>query len=231
MTGLEVQCVQLRHEYVMDGETVVALDGIDLTIAAGVTTAVVGPSGSGKSTLLTILAGLQRPTAGEALIGGVDIAAMRQGALLRERAERIGVLAQGPGRNLLPYLDAAGNIRFAQCGARSYRRRELPDADDLLRELGLDALGGTRVDRLSGGERQRLAVATAVSGAPGVLLADEPTSQLDLANRDRVVELLERVNQSFGTTVVAVTHDPEIAGRFGQSVRIESGRLVRGGWG
>ncbi len=230
MTGVEVRCVQLRHEYAMDGETVVALDAVDLIISAGTTAALVGPSGSGKSTLLTVLAGLQRPTAGQAFVADVDITALTQRGLLRQRAERIGFLAQGPGRNLLPYLDAAANIRFAQRGARSYGRRRLPDADDLLAELGLGALRGTRADKLSGGERQRLAVATAIAGAPGVLLADEPTSQLDLASRDRVVELLERVNQSFGTTIIAVTHDSEIAQRFNRSIRITSGRLVSGGF-
>lgn len=228
MTGLTVRCTGLRHVYPLAGADVLALDGVTFTVPAGRTAAVIGPSGSGKSTLLTLLAGLQRPTAGQVCVGEQDLALLSQVALLRVRAEQVAAAVQNPTRNLLPFTDAVANIRFAQRGPRSYRSRRLPDPDTLLRDLGLQQLARDRVDRLSGGERQRVALAVALSTAPGVLLADEPTSQLDTANRDRVIELLRYANQRYGTTVVVVTHDPDVAGRLDQSIGLHEGRLVQG---
>jgi len=225
MTGLAVRCEQLRHVYHLDTQEVLALDGIDLDVAAGSSVAVMGPSGSGKSTLMTLLAGLQRPSAGRLFIGDLDLTTLSERDLLRVRAQRLGVAVQNPSRNLLPFGTSEDNLRFAQRGARSYGRRDLPDPSDLLTQLGLGELAGARVDRLSGGERQRLAVAAAIAGAPGVLLADEPTSALDVVSRDRVVELLGRVAANFGTTVVVITHDAEVAQAFGRTVHIREGRL------
>ena len=225
MNGLAVRCVGVGHVYHLDGQDVLALEGIDLAIGAGATVAIVGPSGSGKSTLMNLLAGLQRPTSGHLYIGEQQIAALSQNALLRLRAEHLGVVVQNPSRNLLPFLDAAGNIRFAQRGPRSYGRRHLPEPDGLLRELGLDQLAGARVDRLSGGERQRLALAVGMAARPGVLLADEPTSQLDTANRDGVVELVNRISERYGTTVVAVTHDHDVAAGLSRTIALHEGRL------
>jgi ABC-type lipoprotein export system ATPase subunit len=218
--------VQLRHVYRRGGEQVVALHGLDLRVHAGACVAVLGPSGSGKSTLLGLLAGLQRPTSGQLLVGADDLAVLPERLLLRVRATRVGVVVQNPDRNLLPYLDAVENIRFAQRGARSYRRAALPEPRHLLGELGLQSLVGTPVQRLSGGERQRLALAVGVSGQPGVLLADEPTSQLDTGNRDRVVALLQRIRDRFGTTVVTVTHDREVGSAFDRRIGLHEGRLT-----
>jgi putative ABC transport system ATP-binding protein len=187
---------------------------------------VIGPSGSGKSTLMTLLAGLQRPTAGHIYVDADDLTALPERELLRVRAERLGVVVQNPTRNLLPFGDAEDNVRFAQRGPRSYRRRGLPDPAGLLRDLGLDHLSGPRADRLSGGERQRLALAVGVAGAPGVLLADEPTSQLDHANRDRVTDMLTLIAERFGTTVIAVTHDPDVAAGLSRTVGIHDGQLT-----
>jgi putative ABC transport system ATP-binding protein len=228
MTAVGVHCVALRHVYRVDGAEVIALDDVALDVSAGTTAAVVGPSGSGKSTLMTLLAGLQRPTAGRISIGDVELTRLSERALLQVRAERLAVVAQDPNRNLLPYGDAADNIRFAQRGARGYGRTDLPAPALLLERLGLRGLQDTRADRLSGGERQRLALAAGIASAPGVLLADEPTSQLDTVNRDLVVELLHRINTEFGTTVIAVTHDPEVARRLGRTLTMNEGRLREG---
>jgi ABC-type lipoprotein export system ATPase subunit len=226
-TGLAVRCTGLRHVYHLDGQELVARDGIELSVEPGSTTAVVGPSGSGKSTLLTLLAGLQRPTAGTLEIGADDLTILSQYDLLRVRANHLGVVVQNPVRNLLPYADAADNIAFAQRGPRSYdRHRALPSPLRLLTDLGLAHLTGTRVERLSGGERQRLALAVGVAGAPGVLLADEPTSQLDTANRDLVVELLRDIRDRCGTTVIAVTHDPDVAAALDRCVGLHEGRIM-----
>jgi ABC-type lipoprotein export system ATPase subunit len=227
--GLPIRCVGLRHVYQLDGAEVIALADVDLDVPAGSSVAVVGPSGSGKSTLLSLLAGLQSPTAGQLFVGPHDLATLSQTQLLRVRAEQVGVVVQNPSRNLLPFGDAVDNIRFAQRGARGYGRRDLPEPQALLAALGLERLTGVSVDRLSGGERQRVSVAVGMAGAPGVLLADEPTSQLDTANRDRVVELLARVCAEFGTTIVAITHDPDVAVGLGRRVDISEGRLSEGG--
>src|SRR5438067_9483199 len=137
MSGLSVRCVDIRHVYEIDGDELIALDDVDLTINAGATTAIMGPSGSGKSTLVNLLAGLHRPTSGRVYVGEDDLAALPETALLRIRAERVGVAVQNPSRNLLPFCDGAENIRFAQRGPRSFSRRALPDAQELLADLHL----------------------------------------------------------------------------------------------
>jgi ABC-type lipoprotein export system ATPase subunit len=227
MNAQPVRCQQLRHVYQIDGEQLIALDTIDLIFNPGSSNAIIGPSGSGKSTLVTLLAGLQRPTSGRIYLGEEEISRLPETALLRIRAERVGVAMQNPARNLLPYADAVDNIRFAQRGPRSYRRQtQLPDPEQLLDELGLAQLVGVPVDRLSGGERQRIALAVATASRPGVLIADEPTSQLDAANRDRVVELLRRISTRLAATVIAVTHDPLVAVGLDRTIRLHEGRIT-----
>jgi ABC-type lipoprotein export system ATPase subunit len=223
--GLSLQCRQLRHVYTVEDTEVVALHGVDLTVRPGETVALLGPSGCGKSTLLSIVAGLQRPTSGKVLVGRDDVTAMTVPELLNLRANRIGVVVQNPGRSLLPYATPEQNIVFAQRGANPSRRAELPVAADLLHSLGLGHLRGQRVHTMSGGEQQRVAVAVALSAAPGLLVADEPTSQLDDANRDGLVELLMRANTTFATTVVTVSHDEEVASAHRRYVVLREGRI------
>ena len=223
-SGLGVRCDRLRHVYHLEGEEVVALEDIDLTVRAGESVALLGPSGSGKSTLLTLLAGLLRPTSGRLFVGGDDTTKMSERELLNLRAQRIGVVVQGPARNLLPYGTAEDNVRFGQRGVRGFRRADLPKPADLLAALDLSELSGQVVGRMSGGERQRLSVAVAMANAPGLLLADEPTSQLDRPNRERVVDMLRAVGAQFGTTVIAVTHDADVAQALGRTVTIVRGR-------
>ena len=223
-TGLAIYCEHLSHYYELDGYEVTALDNVEFSVAAGESVALLGPSGSGKSTLLSLLAGLLRPTSGQIYLGADDITVMSEPELLRLRGQRIGVVVQNPSRNLLPYGTAEQNISFAQRALRGYRRVDLLSPAELLAGLGLAELSGQRVSRMSGGEQQRLSVAVAMAGSPGLLLADEPTSQLDTANRDKVGDLLTRITASFGTTVVVVTHDPAVAAALGRSVTITEGR-------
>jgi len=223
-TGLSVACQDLRHVYHLDGEEVLALDHVDLTVRPGESVGLLGPSGSGKSTLLTLLAGLARPTSGRLYVGGEDITRMTERELLAMRAQRVGVVVQGPARNLLPYGTAEDNIVFAQRAVRGSRRADLPTPAELLTSLDLAELSGQVVARMSGGESQRLALAVALASAPGLLLADEPTSQLDRPNRDLVVRMLRLVTGRFGTTLVAVTHDADVAAALGRTVTIVAGR-------
>jgi ABC-type lipoprotein export system ATPase subunit len=192
-------------------------------VAAGESVALLGPSGSGKSTLLNLLAGLLRPTSGQIYLGADDITVMSEPELLQLRGHRVGVVVQNPSRNLLPYGTAEQNISFAQRALRGYRRIDLQAPAELLAALGLSELAGQRVSRMSGGEQQRLAVAVAMAGSPGLLLADEPTSQLDTVNRDKVGQLLATITMNFGTTVVVVTHDPAVAAAMGRTVTITEG--------
>jgi putative ABC transport system ATP-binding protein len=224
--GIGVTCRGLVYIYRLEGYDVVALAGVDLDIAPGEAVALLGPSGSGKSTLLALLAGLLRPAAGRVHVGPHDLVKATDAELQRLRAGEVGVVLQGAARNLLPYLNAEQNVRFAQRGVAADRRRELPSPREVLSLVGLGVRGRYRARpaALSAGERQRLALAVALASRPGLLLADEPTSQLDSRTRDDVVTALEAVRGS-GTTVVVVTHDPEVGARMGRTVTIRDGRV------
>ncbi len=227
MTGGEtVVLTALRHEYVVDGSAVLALDNLSIRVDAGTTAAIVGPSGSGKSTLLTLLAGLQRPTSGTIHLGETELTAASERELLALRATRLAVVAQNPLRNLLPYGTCVDNLRFAQRAPRSHGRRSLPEVEPLLDEIGLTAVASTRCDRLSGGERQRLALAAALATAPTLLVTDEPTSQLDQVNAAAVGEILVAAARDRGVTVIVVTHDVALADRLDRRFTIADGRIV-----
>jgi ABC-type lipoprotein export system ATPase subunit len=223
-TGLPVRCIDLSHVYEVDGVSTAALIRVQLSVAEGESVAVLGPSGSGKSTLLSVLAGLQRPTSGQVFLGADDITTMNERDLLELRGRAVSIVVQNPARNLLAYGTAEENIRFARSGTPAHRRRRLPDPAELLRTLGLDALAGQPVGRMSGGEQQRVSVALGMATAPGLLLADEPTSQLDAENGERIVALLRRITAEFGTTVIAVTHDRAVGSALGRMVTMHEGR-------
>jgi ABC-type lipoprotein export system ATPase subunit len=225
MTGLDVRIEALEMVYEVDGEQVHALRGVDLEIDAGESVALVGPSGSGKSSMLTLLAGLQRPTGGRVLLGGRDVSALSERQLLGLRARDVGVVVQGPARNLLPYATAEDNIRFAQRAVPRDRRDRLHPPEELLASLGLGHVRTSRLGELSGGEQQRLSLAVGLAGAPGLLLADEPTSQLDAENRAHVVDMLTAAADA-GTTIVVVTHDDDIARQVSRAIHLRDGEIV-----
>jgi ABC-type lipoprotein export system ATPase subunit len=225
MTGLDVSAHGLVHIYRLEGNDVVALSGVDLDIASGEVVGLLGPSGSGKSTLLNLLAGLLRPSAGRLRVGEHDLTRLDERGLARMRAVDVGIVVQGAMRNLLSYASPVDNVRFAQRGARAAKRKDLPDPMEVLDLVGLADHARTSLGQLSPGQRQRLAVGVALGARPGLLLLDEPTSQLDHEGRDEVLAAVEDVNRIVGTTVVAVTHDPEVALRLRRTVTIRDGRV------
>jgi ABC-type lipoprotein export system ATPase subunit len=208
---------------------VVALAGVELDLAVGDFLAVVGPSGSGKSTLLNLLGGLDRPTAGVVEVEGVDLGRLGSPELAAYRRERVGFVWQGPARNLVPYLSVRDNVELPSAA----RGRSLPSrrhtVDELLEVVGMAHRAGHRPRELSGGEQQRAAVAVALANAPKLLLADEPTAELDSASAARVLDVFEAVNREFGVTIVMVTHDLIAAARAGRRVRLRDGRVLAEG--
>ncbi len=225
-TGVGVRCVNVVQIYrTAGGHDVVALRGVNLDIRPGEEVALLGPSGSGKSTLLSLFGGVLRPSAGKVLVDGQDISRIAERDLGRLRSGTVASLLQGASRNLLPYATALDNVEFARKALTADARRRLPSARALLEALGMGDLAGRPLTGMSGGERQRIAFAATVSSGAGLLLADEPTSQLAHDDRDAMLELIHRVNQEFGTTVVLVTHDPEVAAAMPRSITIRNGRI------
>lgn len=224
--GLGVSCRDVVYIYRLEGYHVVALSGVDLDITAGEAVAMLGPSGSGKSTLLSVLAGLLPPSAGRVSVGAHDLSRASAAERHKLRATEIGVVLQGADRNLLPYLTAEQNVRFAQRGAPAQRRRDAPRPVEVLALVGLAGPGWARrrPAELAPGQRQRLALAVALANRPGLLLADEPTSRLDEAGRAEVVAALAAV-RGHGCTVVTVTHDPAVGEAMGRTVTIRDGRV------
>ncbi|MEO3889444.1 ATP-binding cassette domain-containing protein [Nonomuraea sp. B5E05] len=220
-----IRCDGIVQIYKAQDAEVVALRDVDLTIEAGETVALLGPSGAGKSTLLWLLAGLLRPSAGRLWLDGTDVGRLDQRRLDRLRAAHSGMMLQNPARNLIGYLSAAQNIAFAQRAAGRARRSARRRARELLARVGLADAGDRPAGRMSGGEQQRLALAVAPANAPRLLLADEPTSQLDEESGTRVIELIKDVATAGGTTAVVVTHDTAVSEALSRTVTIRDGRV------
>ena len=224
-------CDGLFHLYVLEGREVVALQGVDFAVDWCETVALLGPSGSGKSTMLAILGGLERPSAGRVVLDGIDVSRLSEAQLTMLRRRRLGFVWQGAARNLLPHASAWENLDLPMvlAGLPAARRRRR--AEVLLEAVDLGPQRSKPIRALSGGEQQRLAVAVALANNPPLLLADEPTSQLDRANVRRVVELLKEARDDLGTTVVVVTHDAEVAAAMDRTVTIRDGRVSAEGRG
>jgi ABC-type lipoprotein export system ATPase subunit len=208
-----------------EGHDVVALHGVTLEIGAGERVALLGPSGSGKSTLLGLLGGVIRPSAGRIFLDDDEISSLGPVRLARLRARLVSTLLQGATRNLLPYATARQNIRFARLGMSAAERAQAMPERVLLSRVDLADQEDQVVSTMSGGQRQRLALACAVATGPRLLLADEPTSQLGHTDRDHVLHLVHQLADDHGTTVVVVTHQPEVANRFPRSLTMRNGRL------
>ncbi len=218
-------CRRVVHIYRAEGGDVVALSGVDLSINPGEMLALVGPSGSGKSTLVALLGGLMRPSAGRVSVGTYDLGKLTDAEISRLRGTEIGVVLQGAARNLLPYATLHRNVWLAQRRAAHTAGIELDDPERILDLVGLRGRAGAKIDDLPPGARQRAALAVGVAASPGLLLVDEPTSQLDTRGRDEVLGALETVNAERGTTIVVVTHDAEVGARLGRAVTIRDGRV------
>ncbi|MFD6936776.1 ABC transporter ATP-binding protein [Streptomyces goshikiensis] len=222
-----ITCDRLVRIFSTDGIEVQALQGLELTVRQGDLVALVGASGSGKSTLLNILAGLDTPTAGQATVAGYDLLDMPPKERLRYRRSAVGFVWQQTARNLLPFLTTAQNIALPmQLGdpRRRSARAHAARVDQLLDALGIGDLHARRPAELSGGQQQRVAIAVAMANDPAVLLADEPTGELDSETGAAVFEAFRTVNRELGATVVIVTHDPLVAGEVRRTVAIRDGR-------
>jgi putative ABC transport system ATP-binding protein len=222
--GALIMCDRLVRIYAADGIEVQALQGLDLLVAERELTAIVGASGSGKSTLMNILAGLDGPTAGRARVAGHDLSLMTPRDRLGYRRAVVGFLWQQTSRNLLPYLTARQNVVLPMRFAGVPRRARAQRAADLLAMLGLAGCAGRRPAQLSGGEQQRAAIATALANQPRVLLADEPTGELDSATAREVFAALQLANAELGVTVLVVTHDPAVSTEVRRTIAIRDGR-------
>ncbi|MFF3632972.1 ABC transporter ATP-binding protein [Streptomyces sp. NPDC002250] len=218
----ELKAVTKR--YTRGKETVHALDGIDLTIPDGDRLVIQGPTGGGKSTLLQMLGGLDRPTSGEVVLDGTDLARLSEARLTRVRSENIGFVFQS--FNLIPTLTAQENVETAlvPLGAKAKERRER--AAEALESVGLGERLAHLPSEMSGGQQQRVAIARALVKRPKVLLADEPTGNLDEGTRDEIMDVLERLWKEHGLTFVMVTHDSAIARKAPRLATLRKGRIT-----
>lgn len=226
--SLAVSCLGVVHLYHLEGAEVVALRGVDLDIAPGEMVALLGPSGAGKSTVLRMLAGLLRPSAGRVFVGGRDVTRLDDNELREFRATEVGIVLQDATTNLLPYASVAENVAFATRGAAQRWSVHVFGRDDLAWVIGLLGLGhlaDARIASLSAGDQQKVALATGVVAGGRLLLVDEPTSQLDTASRDSVIEALHVLHDALQSTVVMVTHDPVVAASVPRTVTIRDGRV------
>lgn len=222
--GALIVCDNLVRIYQTGHIEVQALQGLDLLVDEGEMIAVVGASGSGKSTLLAVLSGIDAPTAGRVRVGPWNLAAMSRTERVQYRRSMVGFVWQQASRNLVPYLTAAQNVTLPLTLAGRPRRAKKSRTAELLELLGVGHCARRRPREMSGGEQQRVAIAVALANAPQVLLADEPTGELDTATSQEVFAALHRANHELSTTVVVVTHDPEVSGQVARTVAIRDGR-------
>jgi ABC-type lipoprotein export system ATPase subunit len=220
-----ILCEDVFKIYKAEDLEVVALRGLDLKVRRGEMMAIVGASGSGKSTLLNILAGLDVPSAGRASVGGRSLLTMTAADLVTYRRKEVGFVWQQTSRNVLPYLTAQQNVELPMILEGVDTTIARARARELLTMVGLAHRLDAKPDRLSGGEQQRVAIGVALANDPPLLLADEPTGELDSQTAAEVFAVLRALNQELGVTVVVVTHDPAIAHQIDRVVAIRDGRI------
>lgn len=219
-----IELINVSREYGDEG-AVRALSDVSLGVAAGERVAVMGPSGSGKSTLLNLICGLDEPTRGEVRIDGVDISALGDDERTRLRREKIGMIFQT--FNLLPTLTGLENVALPLRLTGLKRSAAEQRAKSLLDRVGLEGRASHRPDEVSGGERQRMAIARALVFTPPILLADEPTGNLDSATGEGILTLIDDLHREFNTTIVLVTHNEEAAAHCDRIIRLRDGCIVR----
>lgn len=219
-----VVCENLVKIYKIEDLEVVALQGLDLVIETGELMAIVGASGSGKSTLLNILGGLDHPSAGKVWVEGQDLLKVTGSAMDRYRRDKVGFIWQQTSRNLVPYLTAQENVELPMIVAGRSRRERRKWATELLEAVELADRRHHKLSQLSGGQQQRVAIAVALANRPVLLLADEPTGEVDSATADTIFRTFRRLNASFNLTTIIVTHDPRIATAVDRVVAIRDGK-------
>lgn len=201
------------------------LTGLDLEVKRGEFTAIMGPSGSGKTTLLNLIGCLDVPTDGKLCIDGIDIARLPESELYKIRRDKIGFVFQN--FNLLPYLNARENVEVAMELAGKFKGTRKQRALELLGTVGLSGREQHRPQHLSQGEQQRVAIARALANDPAIILADEPTGNLDAANKQEIVKLLAKLNQTQGTTILMVTHDEQVAAHTERVLLLNEGKITQ----
>lgn len=224
--GAFIICDSLVKIFKVSDIEVLALQGLDLTVKRGELVGVVGASGSGKTTLMNVLGGLVRPSAGQVIVDGVNLLQMRPRQLTAYRQEEVGFVWQQGSRNLIPYLSALDNIKLPMTLAGRAGQQANERARMLMDTVGLADRFDHKPSQLSGGEQQRVAIAVALANEPKLLLADEPTGELDSVTSDRVYALFQRLNREWGLTVCIVSHDPQIARHVQRVVAIRDGKLA-----
>jgi ABC-type lipoprotein export system ATPase subunit len=227
--AFEEPLIRFRHVfkiYRVADTGVVALGGVTIEVREREFLAIVGPSGSGKSTILNLIGGLDRPTAGTVEVEGRDIGRLGEDELVRYRRDRVGFVWQGTARNLVPYLSVLENVRLPATARGTTVPAAARAPMELLEVVGLADRARHRPGQLSGGEQQRVAVAVALANVPKILLADEPTAELDTESAARVLEAFTSVNREFGVTIVMATHDLIAARRARRQMRLRDGQLM-----
>jgi putative ABC transport system ATP-binding protein len=219
-----IEAQNLKKVYYIGAVDVPALRGVDLCAQAGEFLAVIGPSGSGKSTLFHIIGGLTTPSEGRVLVDGVDLAALGDAGRTRLRKEKVGFVFQR--FNLLPTLTAQGNIDIARDIAGPFSHYHAEHFAEIVKMLGIEGRLHHRPAELSGGEQQRVAIARALVNRPAILLADEPTGNLDTENSHTVLDVLRNLNQRLGQTILMITHNPEAAAFAHRTVAMRDGRVA-----
>jgi ABC-type lipoprotein export system ATPase subunit len=223
MSDVFIECESLVKIYKVADLEVVALQGLDLLVHQGEMIALVGPSGSGKSTLMNILGGLDQPSAGRASVGTNNLVEMSQRDQVRYRREVVGFVWQQTTRNLLPYLTARDNVEMPMALNRTRAGARRAYAEELLAHVGLADRTDAHPDRLSGGEQQRVAIAVAMANRPSLLLADEPTGEVDSEAANQIFDALRAFNQAYGVTIIIVTHDYNVVSRVDRVIGMRDG--------
>jgi len=222
MTNIDVQ--NLRKIYKRDRQGIVVLDGMHLQVPDGEFVALMGPSGSGKTTLLNCIAGIDRPTSGTVTLGGTDVTSLSEGALAKWRSRHVGFIFQF--YNLIPVLTAAGNVELPLLLTNLSKNQRRERALTALSVVGLADRAKHYPRQLSGGQEQRVAIARAIVTDPDVLVADEPTGDLDAKSAEDILNLMETLNREFNKTIVMVTHDPRAAARAHVERHLDKGVLT-----
>ena len=224
MSDLVLEIENLTKTYKLGKREIQPLTNLNLEVQRGEFTAIMGPSGSGKTTLLNVIGCIDKASSGKVLIDNVDIAKLPESKLYKIRRDKIGFIFQN--FNLLPYLNARENVELAMELAGKFQGQRGERAKQLLATVGLSGREQHRPQRLSQGEQQRVAIARALANDPAIVLADEPTGNLDVANKQEIVKLLADLNEKRGTTIIMVTHDEQVAAQTQRMLYLSDGKII-----
>jgi putative ABC transport system ATP-binding protein len=220
-----LQLEKLSKSYSLGKRNVPALSNLSLTVNAGEFVAIMGPSGSGKTTLLNVIGCIDKPTSGQVLLDGIDVTKLPENQLYKIRRDKMGFVFQT--FNLLPYLNARENVELPMEGRIKSKSERKKRASELLAMVGLSGREGHRPQRLSAGEQQRVAIARALANNPAIILADEPTGNLDSQNKQEIIKLLANLNLKHSTTIIMVTHDGQAAHHTERMLLLKDGKIIK----